>query len=328
MRKTLLTLCFLLGNLSGAVAQHAVLRFNARGTLRIVQFTDVHYKVGVPESEAAITNINTVLDAEQPDLVVFTGDVIFNKPAEEGLRTVLDQVARRNIPFALTFGNHDDEQGLSRAELLKIIQSYPNNLTGTTAGLTGVTNYVLPVQRNASDSTAALLYIIDSNSYPRIEGEKGYDFIHADQVQWYRTMSQSFTVQNGGRPLPSVAFFHIPVPEFRQAVSDEGTKLIGTRCEKVCAPALNTGLFASIKECGDVMGIFVGHDHDNDYALLWHDVLLAYGRYTGGNTVYNNVKPNGARVIELREGERTLHSWIRLSDGSVTNHVYYPWKKD
>lgn len=41
-------------------------------------------------------------------------------------------------------------------------------------------------------------------------------------------------------------------------------------------------LFTSVKECGDVMGIFVGHDHDNDYAVAYKEVLLAYGRYTGG----------------------------------------------
>ena len=26
---------------------------------------------------------------------------------------------------------------------------------------------------------------------------------------------------------------------------------------------------------GDVEGIFVGHDHDDDYAVMWHGVLLA-----------------------------------------------------
>ncbi len=51
-------------------------------------------------------------------------------------------------------------------------------------------------------------------------------------------------------------------------------------------------MFAAMKEAGDVMGMFVGHDHDNDYAVMWKDILLAYGRYTGGNTVYNHL-PNG-----------------------------------
>lgn len=45
------------------------------------------------------------------------------------------------------------------------------------------------------------------------------------------------------------------------------------------------------------MGMFVGHDHNNDYAVAYKEVLLAYGRYTGGNTVYNDLASNGARVI-------------------------------
>lgn len=48
--------------------------------------------------------------------------------------------------------------------------------------------------------------------------------------------------------------------------------------EKACAPLLNTGMFAAMKEAGDVMGTFVGHDHDNDYSVMWHGILLAYGR--------------------------------------------------
>ncbi len=61
------------------------------------------------------------------------------------------------------------------------------------------------------------------------------------------------------------------------------------------------------------MGMFVGHDHNNnDYAVAYKEVLLAYGRYTGGNTVYNDLASNGARVIVLREGERKFDTYIRL----------------
>ena len=45
--------------------------------------------------------------------------------------------------------------------------------------------------------------------------------------------------------------------------------------------------FTSIKECGDVMGTFVGHDHNNDYAKLkcirrcyWLGVILVEIRCT------------------------------------------------
>jgi len=52
-------------------------------------------------------------------------------------------------------------------------------------------------------------------------------------------------------------------------------------------------MFAAMKEAGDVMGTFVGHDHDNDYSVMWKGIVLAYGRFTGGNTEYNHLS-NGA----------------------------------
>lgn len=110
-----------------------------------------------------------------------------------------------------------------------------------------------------------------------------------DQVNWYRSQSAAYTERNGGKPLPALAFFHIPLPEYNQAAADESAILIGTRMEKACAPLLNTGMFAAMKEAGDVMGTFVGHDHDNDYSVMWHGILLAYGRFTGGNTEYNHL---------------------------------------
>jgi hypothetical protein len=123
--------------------------------------------------------------------------------------------------------------------------------------------------------------------------------------------------------LPSLAFFHIALPEYNQAASDETAILIGTRKEKACAPQLNSGMFASMKEMGDMLGVFVGHDHDDDYAVFWKGILLAYGRYTGGDTVYNNLS-NGARVIEMTEGSTSFKTWIRLKGGEVINPVNYP----
>lgn len=120
-----------------------------------------------------------------------------------------------------------------------------------------------------------------------------------------------------------MAFFHIPIPEYKDAVMEDKNRLFGVRGEGVACPTTNSGLFTSIKECGDVMGTFVGHDHNNDYAVMYKEVLLAYGRYSGGNTVYNNLA-NGARVIILQEGERKFDSYIRLAGGEIESRISYP----
>ena len=322
MKRIYLLLAILLGSLQLANAQQQTLQFNKDGKFKIVQFTDVHYIYNDPRSDVSIERINQVLDMEKPDLVLFTGDVIYGKPAEEGMRTVLNLVSKRKIPFAVTFGNHDNEQGLSREELLKIIQSVPFNLTQTTPGISGVTNFILPVKASDGKRNAPVLYCIASHSYSQIKGVNGYDYIKFDQIQWYRENSKKFTEENNGVPVSSYAFFHIALPEYNQAASSESAILYGIRKEKACAPQLNSGLFAAMKEMGDVRGVFVGHDHDDDYAVSWKGILLAYGRYTGGNTVYNHLT-NGARVIELDENANSFRTWIRLKEG-VVQQVTYP----
>ena len=89
---------------------------------KIVQFTDIHWVPGNPASEEAAKRMNEVLDAEKPDLVIYTGDLIFAKPAAEGLNKALEPAIIPPHPFAVTWGNHDDEQDMNRKELSDYIE--------------------------------------------------------------------------------------------------------------------------------------------------------------------------------------------------------------
>lgn len=327
---------FLLACLSlQLTAQQSTLRFNKQGTFKIVQFTDLHYSVEKQaESEAALTCIASVLDVEKPDLVVFTGDLVYSKPAKEGLNRILKSVVDRKLPFAVAWGNHDDEQDISRAELQSYVEQIPGCLGKKTEGIPGESNFILTIQPNEGKRASAILYFLDSHAYSALPLVKGYDWIKPGQINWYTDNSKRFTAGNDGKPLPALAFFHIPLPEYNLAASDENVHLMGYRFEKSCAPALNTGLFTAMLEAGDVMGVFVGHDHDNDYVTDWKGIALGYGRFSGGNTEYNNLpEGNGARVILLKENERDLTTWIRLRSGEKQQSIQLsklikPIKKD
>lgn len=324
-RLTCLGIVLLLVSATLLQAQETALRFGADKKFKIVQFTDVHWVPGNSNSYDAQKCITEVLDAEKPDLVIYTGDVIFGPPAAECLKEALAPTIARRIPFAFTFGNHDDEHDMSRIQICAQLQAMPGNLTGTVEGLSGVSNFILPVKSANGDKDAAVLYCFDSHSYSSLPHIKGYDWIKADQINWYVQQSARFTADNGGEPLPALAFFHIPLPEYNQAATTESAYLIGSRLEKACAPELNTGLFTAMLEAKDVMAMFVGHDHVNDYVAYWKGLLLCYGRFTGGNTVYNGLPGgNGARIIELTEGERALRTWIRLRGDVTIQSIDFP----
>lgn len=322
MKQLSLTFCLILLSALCCRAQISPLQFNKNGEFKIVQFTDVHFKYGNPASDVALKRINEVLDAERPDLVVFTGDVVYAAPADTGMRTVLACASSRKIPFVVTFGNHDNEQGKTRAELYDLIRSIPFNIQPD-RGAVESPDYSLTVRSSDGKRDAAVLYCFDSHSYSTLPDVKGYAWLTPNQINCYLAQSAVYKAKNGGQPVPALAFFHIPLPEYNEAASDENAILIGTRMEKACAPALNTGMFTAMKEAGDVMGVFVGHDHDNDYAVMWKGILLAYGRYTGGNTEYNHL-PNGARIIVLKEGARSFDTWIRQKGGEIVNKTVYP----
>lgn len=295
------------------------MRFNDSKSFKIVQFTDIHWD---PKKEAikdAKETMELVLEQEKPELVVFSGDIIVGAPISEAMDSVFMIAERRQIPFAFTFGNHDDEADMTKKEIYDYLKKFKYNVTTTTGGISGITNYIIEIKGADGKNNQALIYVLDSHAYSPLKekGIGGYDWIKFDQVQWYINASSAYTKANGGKPLPALAYFHIPIPEYNIAASYEKSKLIGHRLEKACAPEINTGLGAAMLNAGDVMATFVGHDHVNDYIADYYGLKLIYGRCTGGDLCYGDL-PQGARVVELKEGEKSFKTWMVLKDGSST----------
>jgi len=310
---------------AASVAKAQKLAFGENGIFKIVQFTDTHYVYGNPKSDTTILNINRILDAEKPDMVVFTGDVVTGTSVREGWDTITNVVIDRKIPFAVTLGNHDHEGGVTREEISLFVTAYPYNLnTPQVQGVSGVMNDVIPIYGSKNKlAVEALIYCFDSGSYSTIEGVDGYGWITDSQIEWYKKQSLNYTVNNNMHPLPVVAFFHIPLPEYQTAFNDGKNKRFGGRFEDECPPDLNSGMFLSMREMRDVMGTFVGHDHKNDYIVDYYGIALAYGRFSGWKTTYTP-EINGARVIVLKENERVFDTWIRLLDGRVKDKTSFP----
>ncbi|MDR1675171.1 MAG: metallophosphoesterase family protein [Tannerella sp.] len=318
--------------------QAADFKFNASGKFKIMQVTDTHIingaeGKGLANSQMTVDMLRQTLDAEQPDLVIFTGDIITGRPYQPGFELVVEPVVTRKIPWAALFGNHDAEQDLSYEQMAGLIQSWPYNAgkMGKNRHVSGYGNYVIEVKERSGKKTGALLYCLDSHQYSTLKPTvDGYGWFAFDQIDWYRKQSEKYTSANQGRPLPALAFFHIPLPEYRAVYNEQGHKMIGAQLEAVCSPEINTGMFAAMLEKGDVMGTFVGHDHVNDFIFNYCGIALTYGRFSGSPNTYGDLK-NGVRIIELTEGQPRFETWIRLDDEIVINRVTFPddlpWKQ-
>lgn len=300
------------------------LSYRPDGKFKIVQFADTHYIKGDSRSERSMKNVIEMLDAEKPDFVIFTGDVIFGNPADASAREILQPLVERGIPFAVTLGNHDSDFELSRTDIYKVFRSIPGNVnTPDDLGLHGCSNDILTLA--GPGGVDRVFYLFDSGNRDNVAGFSSWGYVHSDQIEWYRRASRYFTGKNGGKPVPSIAFQHIPVPEYNQAMRDKGDKarfMRGNLGEEPCSPIFNSGQYVAMREMGDMQAIVTGHDHNNDFVLMWQHFFFIYGRYSGCDTVYNDLYPSGARVFEFTAGEKGFRTWVRISGGIVENDLY------
>jgi hypothetical protein len=298
------------------------LQFTDNGTFKIVQITDTHYRTDKDFSKESVKLIAETIEAEKPQLVVYTGDIVVSVDIYKGWDDILSPCIESKTAWAVVLGNHDDEAKVSRKQIIDHIKNKPFSVTESGPDdIGGGGNYVLEILDG--DKEKFLLYCMDSNAYSPIKNIKGYGWFNAKQIAWYKSQSSEYKKKNDNKPLPALAFFHIPLNEYAEMVHFKN-KIIGDRAEKECCGAINSGMFLAMVEGGDVMGVFVGHDHVNDYVGLRHGIALGYGRFSGTKTTYVK-EPHGARVIEINNsGNRSFKTWIRLRDGKIIHETQIP----
>ena len=321
------------------------LQFAEGGKFKIAQFTDTHYDSNKKEDcIEAVRMIEETFDAEKPQCAVYTGDIVVAGNTQEGWNDILAPCIERKIPYAVVLGNHDNEHTrLSRREIIEYVSGLPFSVTQLgPENVFGASNYVLEIFDG--DNIANLLYCLDSNAYPQPPFKGAYDWFHDDQIAWLKKRSEAYTKQSGN-PIPALAFFHIPLCEYGEMIHHQAVQILGNvtqtrkdnrtnmdtaiagqRFEMECPGSVNSGMFYAMWLQKDVMGIFVGHDHVNDYVGLFQGIALGYGRWSGTKTTYGSKQmTHGARLIELsKDGGRSFKTWIRQRGGQILFDVQVP----
>lgn len=320
-RRVLLLLVLLLAG--QAFGRSPLLKFNDGGEFKILQLTDLHLYDRV--ADTVFSTVREMVETERPDLIVLTGDISFKykDSAFVLIKRLAGILAENKRPWAVVFGNHDEECGYTRAFLSKMYRSLPYNCNGYTPGIRGETNFALPIAGKKSRH-AGVLYFFDSNAYNKDKDKRlgKFDWIDFTQIDWYRKTSTAYTKKNAGTPIPSLAYFHIPIPEYETVWSDTNSTCVGKRNQPASTPLYNTGLYAAMQQCGDIMGTFVGHDHDNDYIGCYNGIALGYGQFSGPGSLGKLIP--GARIVVLLEGKREFYTWIREKGGKIRFKCHYP----
>lgn len=323
------------------------LTFSKDGKFKIMQIADVQESTTV--SADTIKLISLAVQEEKPDLVVFTGDQLYGllpvfrmgNPyvnVKQTLSDIVGPLEYHNIPFAVTFGNHDCQTGVSNKEQADIYTSFSQYVGGNYRNEEDKGTYTVPIYSEDGEEILFNLYLIDSNGQS-ITGE--YLPVSEEQIEWYKKERDAL-FEKTGRYIPSVVFQHIPVPEFFDVIKkvDKGTKgsveafrthknefytlpeeiIIngGFMYESPAIPDKNSGEFEALKEKGDVLSIFVGHDHINSFTAKLDGIDLVYTQGTGFN-VYGPGRNRGVRIIELDKNDLTKVSSRTVTFGSLTN---------
>jgi predicted MPP superfamily phosphohydrolase len=303
--------------------------FTTDRDFKIMQLTDIHIGGGFMSTQNdqwAMDAVATMILQEKPDLVVVTGDIAFPVPYISGTFNNLSGTSifaylmeSLGVYWTFTFGNHDTEaySYYSREELC---QYYERRLrrdfdyclfeSGFSGDDKGYGNNVIKVKNSAGLVTQAI-FTLDSHSY--IDGdifgiEWKYDNLHKSQVDWYKNqvstmISSNKAINPDATTLDNIAFFHIPIGEYRDAwkerveAGDKDTANVKLQYGNMGESAgekngvITYGIYSGMHNCeffeagltSGLQATFCGHDHLNNFSV----------KYNGGS---------GDRYIQLTYG--------------------------
>ena len=306
------------------------IQFNSNGKLKILHITDTHLKLN-HNFDPTIWLVEKACELETPDIVVLTGDIVTNcenpQDTKKMINALMNIFDKRNIPVAVTFGNHDSEQGaLTREELMAYYNTFSCSVSiddGET--LSGCGTYNIPVFSSNGEKVKFNLWVFDSGDYD----ENGhYSCVKPDQIDWYNKTSDKLKENNNGEKINSLVFQHIIVGEIYDVLEKSDSKKpyaykhlynddeyyrfdpeqinYGTIREFPCPDYENYGQFNAMVEKGDVLAMFSGHDHTNAFGVKYKGIDIVNSLSTRYIGLFHSTQC-GYRVIEVDENDTSTY---------------------
>ena len=334
------------------------------GKFKILQVSDpqdMHYP-----RRSMIKMLDKAYDELKPDLVVFTGDNVLSnhlldarfgngqvaegweatrKRMKKSLEIILAPLEKRGIPFAMIFGNHDDMCCMTKEEIIDLYREY-----SCFVGLTDTYGYGDVGTHNvlvySGDKPKFNLWMMDTSRQDKEPGE-GRECVTADAVEWYVNTSNALKDTNGGKPLYSLMFQHIPVCEIDACITEchrtdygavknyDDNNYIRLKYEKVNSGRLyeptpgckeNYGQFDAVKQQGDVLSLVYGHHHMNMFDITHEGVRMIQTPAASFRCYGNSLR--GVRMFEIDESspdtfETKHYTYFDLMGKTPANMLTY-----
>lgn len=303
------------------------LRFSPEGAFRVLMLSDI--QESTTYDPRSLRSLCALLDEAKPDLVVWGGDNCFGPEMHslEDVKAFLEVFAapmgERGIPWAHVFGNHDHDVPGDVWEHQALYEAYSMHISGHTDGTVhGVTNFLLPIYDRTGQRPVFAVWGLDSNNLAEEmddllpEGRMGtaaqlpnnplsvgrWSTVYFDQLMWYWNTSCELERQ-AGEKIPGLLCMHIAPHEFTMArANPELCVKTGHYPENLDPAVVNSGLFSTILQRGDIRTISCGHTHMNDFEAEYCGIRLCWDA-CAGYRCYGIDELRGGRLFELREDD-------------------------
>ena len=131
------------------------------------------------------------------------------------------------------------------------------------------------------------------------------------QVEWYKAKHDTLTEEYGS--FKSVTVVHIPIYQAEQDYNEVDFEY-GDKREGVCESGFDSGLFDAMKEKDSAQAVYFGHDHVNNFGVMYDGILLSYMQ-PSGYAAYNMSSKFDAPENEWIQGCTVLNI---AEDGTYT----------
>lgn len=274
---------------------------------KVLVLTDIHLKNN--GTAFAFLGINYILDwvgkgsldklvkNTAPDLILILGDSVLTQRNDIEYERLVKMFDNYKIPWAPVFGNHDDEGRADKAKLADVLKKSEYCLFNYgPKDLHGVGNYLIELQRNGKTEQA--LFMLDSGSSKEFDAKT--EGINQKQIEWYKWNMSALESKVGTKP-NNMAFFHIPLPQYKDLTTDFEQ---GERYEE-SAIQNSPGDFFDVLKTNNGSHIFVGHDHNNNFIANYNGVKLCYATKSSYNCYFKSGLTGGTLITIKKDNSIT-----------------------